>query len=153
MPHAPSDQIRLRIKTTTAQAVAKRMAERREPNLSAYIRGLIEADLRVQPDQDRLGLLEEAAAANHRQSVEMARSLAMAQRASYALLENGLLALLAYVPEVVGGPAADAKAEALGRSRFQVVLKAAKQNSFALLRELVAELERQSQARVRPPKT
>lgn len=144
MPHAPSEQIAIRLKRTTAQALAKRMAERSESNLSSYIRKLIEADLRLQPDQDRMGLLEEAVAANHRHTVDMLRSMAMAQRTSFALLENGLRAMLSYLPDVVGGATADERADKLGAVRFQKIVEAAKQTSFRVLKELTAELERQA---------
>ena len=136
------NRIDVRLDDAIDKAVNQRVKEKRYKSASAYVRHLVDKDLRALPDEDRLAHLESVMGGNHKQVTGALRSIAMVQRAQYALFESAVKAILSYLPD--SGSQGRELATARGKERYARVLKFAEQSSFELLEQLSAEVERRS---------
>ena len=80
-------RIAFRVDEALAGALAARVKEKNLPSPSAYLRALVENDLRGEPADDRIARLENVMSANHVQLAAILRSMAITQRATYGLLD------------------------------------------------------------------
>ena len=141
----PSPRIAFRVDEALAVAMAARVKERKLPSPSAYLRALVESDLKEKPDEDRIARLENVMSANHIQIAAILRSIAITQRATYGLLDVAVKAILAYLPDE-GGPDMRRAVQARGEQRYNVVHKEARKADLGMLDMLLKEFDRRSEA-------
>jgi hypothetical protein len=139
-PKSPTrSRIDVRLEAELLTAVQNKAAERGHRNPSAYLRSLVQKDLVALPDDDRIAHLEKVVAANHNRIAGSLRRVAVVQRATYALLDASVKAILSYLPDPGGSGGELAKSR--GKERYERVLKAAVQGSTELLDQLVEKLD------------
>ena len=137
-------RIAFRVDEALAGALAARVKEKNLPSPSAYLRALVENDLRGEPADDRIARLENVMSANHVQLAAILRSMAITQRATYGLLDVAVKAILAYIPDE-GGPEMRKAVQARGEQRYNVVHKDARKADLGMLDMLVKEFERRNE--------
>lgn len=132
---APSRRrIDVRLDDALFEAINRQVEEKRHKNASAYLRSLVERDLRAAPDDDRIASLEKIISANHARLSAAVRTVAMTQRVEYAFVEAAVKAILSYLPDA--GPEAKALVQARGKERYERVVRAAEQSGLELLNNL-----------------
>lgn len=137
-----SPRIAFRIDEALAAALAERVKERNLPSPSAYLRGLVERDLSRRPDDDRIGRIENMMAANNAQVTGLLRSIAVMERATHALLDVSMNAVLSYLPDE--GPDSLALVRARGKRRHDKVHELVEKVALKMLDKLLAEAQRGS---------
>ena len=140
-----SPRIAFRVDEALAVAMAARVKERKLANPSAYLRALVESDLKKKPDEDRIARLENIMSANHIQLTAILRSIAITQRANYGLLDVAVKAILAYLPDE-GGQDMRRAVQARGEQRYNVVHKEARKADLGMLDMLLKEFDRRGEA-------
>lgn len=140
----PYPRVAFRVDEALATAIAARVKEKKLPSPSAYLRALVESDLKVKPDNDRIARLENVMSANHVQVAAILRSIAITQRATYGLLDVAVKAILAYIPDE-GGPDMRKAVQTRGEQRYNVVHKDARKAGLEMLDMLAKEFDRHRQ--------
>jgi hypothetical protein len=136
-------RIDVRLEAELLTAVQNKVAEKGHRNPSAYLRSLVQKDLAALPDDDRIAHLEKVMAANHNRNAGTLRRVAVVQRATYALLDASVKAILSYPPEPGSGSGAGELARSRGKDRYDRVLKAAMQASTELLDQLADQIDKE----------
>ena len=121
------------------------MKESGERNLSSYVRGAVERDLRS-PSDDALLALTERSDVHHKELLRSLRRLNIAQRVQYAVMEQSFRRLLGYAMVNRG---AEATVEAQGNGRFAEVVKAAGMMNLASFDQAMKEMHDMIEANLR----
>lgn len=130
----------LRVSEPLFEAAVKRMRERGSRTTSQYIRELIERDTRSAASEDKMAHLEKVVAANHNRLAGQIKGLAVANRATFALLDAAVKAILSYLPDA--GPTGSELARSRGKDRYERVLRAAERSSSELIEKLAGNDDR-----------